>query len=338
MNKFTLVPEWHPCRAVIVTWPPEDSDWAFMIDEIRKAYLPLIKALSEHSRVILLADDHLSVSESLSAAGLSVDNIEIVEVPLNDTWVRDYGPLTLSDGEKLAYADFKFNAWGLKFAADKDNLVTRRLFPHHLPEGLYINNQNFVLEGGAVEYDGDGTLLTTARCQLSPNRNARYQASEIVEVLCNALGVDNVIMLRYGAIEGDDTDSHIDTLARFAPGNMIIYQSCDEKDYSCYVELKEMEEELRGLRNARGGSYRLCALPWPKAIYRDGERLPATYANYLPVNDAVLVPQYGDDKADKLAIRQIAECYPDKEIIGIDCSSFLVQHGSLHCATMQIPE
>lgn len=338
MRKLTLVPEWEPCRAVIVTWPPADSDWAYMIDEIRKAYIPLIKTLSEHTNVILLTDNERSASESLSAAGLQTENIEIVEIPLNDTWVRDYGPLTLSDGEKHAYADFKFNAWGLKFAADKDNLVTRRLVAGHLPKGCYINNQNFVLEGGAIEYDGKGTVMTTARCQLSPNRNAECDAEEVRQVLRDALGAEKVIMLKYGAIEGDDTDSHIDTLARFAPGNMIIYQSCDEKDYSCYDELKAMEEELRVLKNAKGANYRLCPLAWPKAIFRDGERLPATYANFLPVNDAVLVPQYGDEKADEQALRQIARCYPGKEIVGIDCLALIAQHGSLHCATMQIPE
>jgi agmatine deiminase len=195
-----------------------------------------------------------------------------------------------------------------------------------------------ILEGGSIESDGKGTILTTAECLLNPNRNPHLSRQEIEEELLSLLGAEEVLWLENGYLAGDDTDSHIDTLARFAPDDTILYVACDDPDDEHFESLKAMREELETFRTRDDKPYRLLPLPWPQARHdENGQRLPATYANFLVINGAVLVPTY-DDPSDATALKIIAKAFPGRKIIGIDCLPLIEQHGSLHCVTMQMPK
>jgi agmatine deiminase len=233
--------------------------------------------------------------------------------------------------------DFVFNGWGLKFAANHDNLITARL----KEQGALAPNLKkigLIMEGGSIESDGLGTILTTTACLLSPNRNPQLDKSEIEQAMASLLGTRRVLWLNHGWLAGDDTDSHIDTLARICPNNTIVYQACDNPLDEHYQELRLMEAELKAFKAPDGGYYRLIALPWPKARFDDqAHRLPATYANFLVINGAVLAPTYGDQENDRKALACIEQAFPGREVISINCLPLLEQHGSLHCVTMQLP-
>lgn len=323
--------EWEAVEAVLVAWPHTDTDWGYMLDQVRDCYRNLIAAISRHARVIVAGPERPDIEGQ---------NIEWVKVPTNDTWTRDYGPLTVFDNNGNALLlDYKFNGWGLKFAADRDNLVTSRLCRDGVLKHHRINRLSFVLEGGSIESDGRGTAIVTADCLLSPNRNGGMSKEEIERQLVEDLGLDRLLWLTKGALEGDDTDGHIDTLVRIAPpGDILFYVACRDENDSHHAELQAMEAELRTLRTAAGKPYRLVALPLPPPIFDedDGTRLPATYANFLFVNNAVLVPVYNVD-TDAEALATIAATLPDYEVVPVDCRALIRQHGSLHCATMQLP-
>jgi agmatine deiminase len=232
--------------------------------------------------------------------------------------------------------DFGFNAWGLKFAADLDNRVSRGL----AAAGLFrapVRVPGLVLEGGSIDSDGAGTLLTTTACLLSPNRNPHLDRAGLERALADLLGAERVLWLEHGALTGDDTDAHIDTLARFCPDDTIAYVRCDDPADEHFAPLAAMEAELRAFRTGAGRPYRLVALPWPRPVFdRDGHRLPATYANFLVINRAVLVPTYRDPR-DAAALETLAALFPGRKVIGIDSLPLIHQHGSLHCLTMQLP-
>lgn len=237
------------------------------------------------------------------------------------------------------FCDFKFNAWGLKFAADKDNLITRNLYQKGALRGEYLNYLGFVLEGGSIESDGRGTLLTTSECLLSPNRNGEMSRDEIGRYLADRFNLDKVLWLDHGYLAGDDTDSHIDTLARLAPDDTIIYVGCDDTADEHYESLLAMKRQLAGMTTKEGRPFNLIELPLPDAVYdEDGMRLPATYANFLILNESVLMPSYGQPKKDLLASQILKIAFPGREIRMIDCRALIKQHGSLHCVTMQLPE
>lgn len=322
-----LLPEWTPQDAVLMAWPDETMDWAATLPEIRACYLLMVRALVDYVPVILLAQD----PESVPLRGDYPHRLTVQEMPLNDTWVRDYGSLALIDAEgQHCAADFAFNAWGLKFAADRDNRVTRRL-PIFREEVRRLSRQDFVLEGGAVESDGRGCLLTTKSVLTEPNRNPGREGTELLR---EALFAREVISLETEPLEGDDTDGHIDTLARFADAETIVYAACDDEKHPHYAALRLLREELE---RKLVGRYRLVALPSP-GVKRDesGEILPASYANFLITNGAVLMPTYRD-AADERAQEVLCDLFPDRKIIGADALPLIRQHGSIHCATMQIP-
>ena len=335
--------EWEPCRAVMIAWPHAATDWVYMLDEVEQCYQNLAQAIVEFADLIVVTPEPAHVEAMLRAKIGDFIRVIIAETDTNDTWTRDYGPIsTISeDGDKdlVVLNDFCFNGWGLKFAADLDNLVTRKLIFNEIlgREARYRNELSFVLEGGSIESDGKGTLLTTRRCLLSPNRNGGLTRHEISRHLKDVLGVTKIHWLDHGALEGDDTDSHIDTLARLAPDDTIIYTGCENPADTHYAELGAMRDEIRALRTAEGRPFNLIELPLPAAIHdEDGQRLPATYANYLVVNGGVLVPSYGQPKTDRLASLMIGSAYPGKKVVQVDCRALIRQHGSLHCATMQI--
>lgn len=337
-----LPAEWEPADAVLMAWPHSGTDWAYMLEEVHTCYADIIAALAKHTRVILIGPEE--PEERFLPKGPEADNVVFINIPTNDTWTRDYGPLTAIEtsvhGDSIVINDFKFNGWGLKFAADRDNLVTRTLSEAGIFNGTYRNRLNFVLEGGSIESDGKGTLLTTEGCLLSPNRNGASTLDSIENTLADAFGISNYLWLRHGALEGDDTDGHIDTLARLVPpGDTILYVGCSDPADSHYDPLKLMLEDLRQLRTPEGLPYHLIELPLPDPVYdpEDGHRLPATYANFLIINGAVLLPVYGQPMKDTLAKMTVGAAFPGYDIIPVDCRALVRQHGSLHCATMQLP-
>lgn len=335
-TKRRLPAEWEYEACVLLSWPHANSDWAYMLDRVRECYKNIAEALlSRGVNLIIAAPDTTDAREALK--GVDVSKIVWVDVATNDTWTRDFGPICVEDNGKWKVLDFKFNGWGLKFAANYDNLVTRNLCERKVISGEYENHLGFVLEGGSIESDGNGTILTTAECLLSPNRNGEMSREEIEGRLKEYLGATTLLWLENGALEGDDTDSHVDTLARLAPNETIVYVGCQDDSDTHYEELLRLKEELQSLRTPLGLPYHLAELPMADAVYDDeGHRLPATYANFLVTPQAVFMPAYGNAMKDMTAAGILGAIF-EKEVVSIDCRALIEQHGSLHCATMQIP-
>jgi agmatine deiminase len=334
--KRRLPAEWEAQDGILLAWPHEQTDWAQTLSEVEAVYFAVIRALIRYERVVLVVADSNQVAEKLLAAGIGLNQIRLHQVPSNDTWARDFGPITVMEGEHPHLLDFRFNGWGGKFDARLDNAITgelARLGTFDAP----VFSIDLVLEGGAIESDGAGTLLTTTACLLNPNRNPDLSRAAVEVKLQEYFGVQRVLWLAHGYLAGDDTDSHIDTLARLAPHDTILYQACSDPEDEHFAALQAMAVALQTMRTVSGQPYRLQALPWPRACYDEGgNRLPATYANFLVVNGAVLVPVY-NDPADAAALATIGEAFPDREIIGVDCRALIRQHGSLHCITMHLP-
>ena len=327
--------EWAPQQFVQLTWPHADTDWAYMLEEVQECFKNIAREIAKRQQLLIVAPDVEDVRRQI-ASEVNMANVRLVELSSNDTWARDHGGITIFEDAKPIILDFQFNGWGLKFASDKDNLITERLHRGGHLFGELRNCRNFVFEGGSIESDGEGTLLTTSECLLSPNRNATMSRENIEKYLLETLGAKQMLWLDHGYLAGDDTDSHIDTLARLCPNNTILYVKCEDESDEHYEALHRMEEQLKTFRTLNGEPYRLIALPMACPAYEDDERIPATYANYLVINGAVLVPTYGTD-LDSVALEQVGKAFPEREIVGIDCQALIRQHGSLHCVTMQYP-
>jgi agmatine deiminase len=333
-----LPAEWEIQDGVLMAWPHEGTDWAYMLDDVRPVFADIIRHITRFERVILTAPHAASVAEYLVTAGVEITRVAICEIPNNDTWSRDFGPITVILNNKPTLLDFGFNGWGLKFPANFDNLISKQL-KHQGQLRPNLNTIGLIMEGGSIESDGLGTIMTTSECLLSPNRNPQLDKSEIEQALSSLAGAKRVLWLNHGGLAGDDTDSHIDTLARFCPDNTIVYQACDNPLDEHFEPLKLMEGELKSFTAPDGSPYRLVPLPLPMARFDEqAHRLPATYANFLIINGAVLVPTYRDTENDRTALERIARIFPGRETIGIDCLPLLEQHGSLHCVTMQLPQ
>lgn len=335
-KNYFLPAEWHPQSYIQLTWPHSGTDWNYMLDDVEACFLNLAREIASRQPLLLVAPEYPEILKGLDCK----DNIHFIECPTNDTWARDHGFITLlqNDGTPLLL-DFCFNGWGMKFAANKDNLINTRAYQSKLLNGEYINCRNFVLEGGSIESDGQGTLLTTSTCLLAPNRNDTMDRSELETYLKERFNLQQILWLDHGFLAGDDTDSHVDTLARLCPDNTIVYVQCTDSSDEHYKELQLMEEQLKTFRTLEGKLFRLLPLPMAEAVYdEEGERLPATYANFLIMNKAVLYPTYNQPGNDQLAANVLSQAFPDREIVGIDCRALIQQHGSLHCVTMQYPE
>lgn len=331
-----LPPEWIPQSCVMLTWPHEDTDWNYILEDVTKCYIEIAHEIAKRERLLLVCHDEKKLRDLLSDIA---DKIIFREIETNDTWARDHGPITVFvDGEPYLY-DFQFNGWGLKFAANSDNQITRNLYASNVFSSRtgYFNFLHYVLEGGSIESDGCGTLLTTKECLLSKNRNEHLQQEEVEAFLKDIFGLKRILWLSHGYLAGDDTDSHIDTLARFCGEDTIAYVQCTNKKDEHYKELKAMEDELKTFCMEDGKPYQLVPLPMPEARYEDGLRLPATYANFLIMNGAVLMPTYQCEQ-DNIAKSRLQKTFPNHEVVGIDCSPLIRQHGSLHCITMQMPK
>lgn len=342
----TLPAEWAPQSAILISWPHAETDWADILDEVTECYVRMAYAIAAHQPLIILVVEGLDVSSLLEKRlpQAVFSNITFVVVPkTNDTWVRDYGFLTVQSTGGAELMDFRFNGWGGKFQADHDNAANHLLFETQLLRGHYVDALDFELEGGGIESDGCGTLLTTAECLLNSNRRRQGDAvptadkAQVEALLKERLGVERILWLHHGYLAGDDTDSHIDTLARLCPNDTIIYVQCTDTADEHYEALAAMEQELQAFRTLEGKPYRLIPVPLPDACNDEEERLPATYANFLIMNKVVLVPTYAQPEKDALALKNIQKAFPEREIIGVDCRALIRQHGSLHCATMQFP-
>ncbi len=324
----------------MLTWPHDRGDWAPVLADVEPVFLRLALEIAGRETLLIncaSAPKSEKLRAALVAAGAPAQHLVFAVVASNDTWARDHGPITVLDAGQPKLLDFQFNGWGNKYPAQADNAIIRELARRGVFAPAAVETLDLVLEGGSIESDGAGTLLTTACCLLNPQRNPGLSRQQLEQHLCGLLGADRMLWLEHGELEGDDTDGHIDMLARFCPGDTIVYQSCTEPGYSAYHELKCMETELAQLRNAAGQPYRLVALPWPQAVYApDGSRLPASYANFLVIDGAVLVPAY-DDPADDSAAQQLQHCFPQRDIVQIPARAVVQQYGSLHCLTMQFP-
>lgn len=326
-----LPAEWEPQSGIQLTWPHEHTDWAPMLDEITTTYIEMAREIAcrEHLLVVMPSEEY--VVRYRDAIG-HTDNVTFAIMPSNDTWARDHAFIS-TDSYLL---DFCFNGWGEKFPAELDNAINRRLFDAGVIRGRYESHLDFVLEGGSIESDGRGTVLTTTNCLMALHRNQPLTKAEIEHRLKTTLGAKRILWIDHGCLVGDDTDGHIDTIVRTAPDNTLLYIGCSDSADEQYAELQLMEQQLFTLRTSDNEPYRLLRLPTPSAIFdNDGCRLPATYANFLVINGAVLCPTYAQPTADAEALRIIGEAFPGREIIGIDCRSIIKQHGSLHCCTMQ---
>jgi len=332
-----LPAEWEPQSAVQITFPHEKTDWVDNLEEALACFAEIAATVSRYQKVLIVCRDAKALKPRLKRA--VAENLLFAECDTNDTWARDHGGITVLENGRPLILDFVFNGWGLKFAADKDNLVTGRLHRSGLLRAP-LQHGGIVLEGGAIESDGTGTLLTTSECLLSPNRNPHLDASQLENHLKKCFGLERILWLHHGFLAGDDTDSHIDTLARFCDPGTIAYVRCPDPRDEHYDALQKMEAELRAFRVAGRPErpYRLVPLPWPDACFdSEGNRLPATYANFLIINGAVLVPTYRVPQ-DAGALELFKSIFPGREIIGIDCRPLILQHGSLHCVTMQYPK
>ncbi len=334
-NERRLPAEWEASDAILIAWPHENTDWAYMLDEVTRCFVDIAEAITEEMALVVVAPDIEVPKRCL--AHLAGRRIVYCQVATNDTWARDFGPITCFEGSETVLLDFKFNGWGLKFPANHDNLITSKLHSAGVLRGRRENRLGFVLEGGSIESDGSGTIMTTSECLLSPNRNGNLTRDDIECYLLKSFGARRMLWLDSGYLAGDDTDSHIDTLARLAPDDTILYVKCDNPSDEHFESLRRMEQQLKGFKTADGRPFNLIGLPMPAPIFdENGERLPATYANFLITPHSVLLPVYGQESADRVACQMMSIAFPGRTVKPIDCRPLICQHGSLHCITMQL--
>ena len=339
MGEFLRFPaEWEPQSAILIAWPHAGTDWAERLDSVEATYVALVVAITRFQAVLVCVADaalEARVRRLLAARAADLSRVRFECLPYDDTWLRDSGPITLREGDGFRLLDFHFTAWGGKFEAGLDDQLVSVLCERGVFARAQRQRIDFALEGGAIETDGQGTLLSTWRCL--HERHPGVERTAITQSLQTWLSQDRTMWLEHGYLEGDDTDAHIDTLARFAGPEAIVYQGCQDVEDSHFSELQAMAAELAQFRRSNGDAYRLFELPWPQPILDGGRRLAASYANFLIINGAVLMPAY-DDVADAGAARVLASAFPDREIVAVPCRSLIWQNGSLHCLTMQLPQ
>ena len=337
-DAFRFPAEWEPQSAILIAWPNAETDWAERLGEVENTYVALVAAITRFQVVAICAEDEdlqTYAEARLRSARVDMSQVRFVPAEYDDTWLRDSGPITLSDGDNFKLLDFRFTGWGGKYEASRDDRLVGELAGMNLFHDYFVQSINFALEGGAIETDGRGTLLTTWKCL--HERHPQASREELTAKLAEWLKQDRVLWLDHGYLEGDDTNAHIDTLARFAGPDAIVFQACDDPADSHFAELGAMADEIAALRTPEGKPYRLLPLPWAQPIVDEGRRLAASYANVLIVNGAVLMPAYGD-AADATAAEVLATAFPDREIVQVPCRSLIWQNGSLHCITMQLPD
>ena len=337
-DRFSMLPEWAPQQAVLLAWPHACTDWKPWLEAIETDYVALASAIAKEAHPLILCQDQ---AHKAHIQGLLEGQCEWAPVfqiqPYNDTWCRDYGPITVAQNHNpnhLRLLDFRFNGWGDKYNASLDNEINARLNSLWQTE---LTTIDFELEGGSIETDGQGTLLTTRHCLLESNRNQQYSEQDIETTVLETLGLNRTLWLSQGALLGDDTDSHIDNLARFANESTLVYAICTNPDDPHYPHLQAMEKELQAFKQTNGEPYRLVAIEIPPAqINEEGSRLPASYINFLILNQSVIVPVFQCDQ-DTVALTQLQACFPKHNIVPVPGNNLIRQFGGPHCATMQLP-
>ena len=333
--------EWEPQDAVWLSWPHRRDLWQGGLDELQQTYGSVAAAIAPHALVCVnaAAPLHPGVRQAMLAAGMSEEQFRLFNHPTNDVWCRDHGPVFVQDVKdgSLMLADWQFNAWGGKFAPwDLDNGVPALI---GAALGLPVRSSSLILEGGAIEGNGDGLLVTTESVLLNPNRNPDWSRAMIEEELKRMLGVRAVFWLGSG-IEGDDTDGHIDDMVRFVCRDAVV--SIVETDSSSphYRALAENNERLQDLRCVDGSGVEVIPLPMPDPIHAEDwrlDQLPASYANFLIVNEAVIVPVFNQPRNDDRALGILRECFSGKQVIGVDARKLVLEGGAIHCITQQQP-
>lgn len=328
---FRLPAEWEEQSMVQLTWPHEGTDWLPTLGDITATYVRMAVEIARRERLLIVAPEPEKALAAIRphATDEEMARISTFACPTNDTWARDHGFITLTCGSRKRLLDFRFNGWGEKFESALDNAINRRMYDDGVVCGEYVDSTDFVLEGGSIESDGKGTVFTTSACLLAPHRNQPMTKRQIEERLKLSLSAKRIVWLDCEPMAGDDTDGHIDTMVRVAPNDTLLYNEGLEINNAC-VSTAQGEPSFHG--------FRLLPLPVPRPIIVGGEQLPATYANFLVINGAVLCPTYGQPDLDDRACLAIAAAFPCREIVKIDCRSIIVQHGSLHCCTMQFPK
>ena len=339
MSTPRLPAEWEEQSAVQLTWPHEGTDWADNLADTLPVFAQIGAAITRFETLLCVVnnDAHAEqVKQLLLDAGADLTMARFAQAPCNDTWARDHGALTaIDENDQPIINDFIFNGWGNKYPAELDTQITQALIDQQVLNGTHLPSP-LVLEGGAIETDGQGTLLATRSSILNTNRNGDLSQEAMEAELTQRFGFSRYLWLSEGEMTGDDTDAHIDVLARFTSSNDIVFTTADTSDED-YWPLHAMQKELQAFTNLDGASYRLHALPPAGELYdEDGRRLSASYANFLIINGAVLLPVYGVD-ADEKAIKVLQDLFTDREIIPINCRRIIEQNGSLHCLTMQYP-
>lgn len=335
-------PEWHPQEGILITWPHSQSAWKADLGFIEPTFLNLIKTISDLNETVFVVIDPsvdlINLKNIFLEHAIHLELIRWIDAPTNDTWIRDYGPITVFEDQKRIFLDFQFNGWGGKFDARLDNQVNAHLFQNNYFSDAALKKVNRILEGGSIETDGRGTILTTTCCLTTPTRNPLLSQSDVEALLRAELGIKQVLWLDHGALEGDDTDGHVDMMARFCDEHTVAYVLPEKIDHDHRTLFEAMERQLKSFRDIQGKPYRCVPIDLPPPIYSaEGDRLPATYLNFLIVNQAVLVPVYGVD-TDSRALQQLETCFPQHQIIPIDSLALIHQGGSIHCTTMQIPQ
>jgi agmatine deiminase len=335
-KRFQLLPEWAEQASVLLAWPHQSTNWQPWLNAIEQDYVALACAIAQQvPPLILCQDDNHRDHVQRLLQGQCQHPPRLVVAPYNDTWCRDYGPLTTFDGRQHQLLDFYFNGWGDKYDAELDNQINTRLSDVWQAPLISVD---FEMEGGSIETDGCGTLLTTHHCLLDSNRNLGLDKSTIEKRVLDQLGLDRALWLKSGALIGDDTDSHIDNLARFTDAHTIAYAACRDSTDPHFSHLAAMEKELQAFRQADGSPYKLQPIHIPSAQYNEaGKRLPGSYINFLIVNQIVIVPMFNCEE-DVAAKQQLQACFPDKKIVSVPGQNLIKQFGGPHCATMQLPK
>lgn len=333
MNK--LISEWEPQDALMLVYPHEKSDWNNNLLKIRLFYNELIKSVIKFGKIILIIPENMDCKNELN---INDKNLIFIKATTNDTWIRDNGPIFIKQNELFTFLNFKFNGWGNKFNYKLDNDLNNRLFSSGIfAKNVIKKNVNFVLEGGSIDNNGDGIILTTQNCLLNKNRNPQYTKEAIEELFSEIFGQNKILWLKNGKIMGDHTDSHIDMLAKFVNKDTIIYAKSNNPNYTYFNELNSMENELMNFRDYNDKSFNLIPITLPEIKDQQGNYLPATYTNFLIYNSAVIVPIY-NTKEDQQAMDIFEKIFYNKKIISIDSKILISQGGAIHCATNNVPK
>jgi agmatine/peptidylarginine deiminase len=323
----------------MLTWPHADTDWAYRLNEVNHLYTQVACAIARFEPVLIVcrdADHRKRILARLQGAGIGPSRVIFARAMSDDTWTRDHGPITVTADGTPRLLDFRFNGWGGRFPARRDDRITATLHAAGSFGEAELESSAMVLEGGAIDTDGRGTLLAVTRTLVDTNRNPGWSRGRIERELERRLGVRRFLWLEHGELSGDDTDGHIDSLARFCAADTICHVHCDDRTDPDFRSITAMEGELEALRQPTGLPYRLVRLPRPAPVRdADGRRLPASYANFLILNDAVLLPVF-DDPADRIALTRIQALFPDRQVLPIDCRPLIRQGGGLHCMGMQL--